>query len=102
MLYAGGLYHGQFHDLEIEAVRRKQGRRFPRQPRPSTVRGARDRGVQIEQELVGEAVDWRRLAEGEPQAHGAFDAHSVRRDGFFHQQAHEAAPAGVRPDIGVQ
>src|SRR5215471_16100983 len=101
--YTGGALNcRQLDHLEMEPAGREQGRCGLHQSRPREIGRRADRRVQIKQELVGEAADRRRLPEGQAQTHRVLHAYAVRRNGFFHQQVDETAPAGMRPDVWMQ
>src|ERR1035437_4862175 len=88
--------------LEMEPVGRKQGHRMRAQVRPRLVGAMGHRGAQVEQELVGKAVDGRRLAKGEPQAHGPLQGHAACGNPLVLKQRDEAGAARVRPNVRMQ
>ena len=58
--------------------------------------------VQVEQKLVGEAGDRRRLAKGEPHSDGFFELDTFGWDRFVFEQHHKTGASGVRPNIRPQ
>ena len=92
----------QVQDFEVEAVGREEGDGAFSEVRPRLVSLARDGGVQVEEELVREAVDGGRLPERQAQAHGLVERDLRGADGFLDQQRDETAASGVRPQVGVE
>src|SRR5712671_3060330 len=72
------LFEGRIEHFEPEAFRRQRADRAGTHARPRLVGGAGNRGIQVEQELVGEAFEWRRLAEGETHSNRFLDIHATR------------------------
>ena len=89
-------------NLKVEAVRRQARRRLGNQVGPCLISGIGDGRIEKEQELIGAAVDGRRLPEGQAHAYGPLHTHSRGLHSFIDQQIDEARPAGMRPDVRVQ
>src|SRR5437016_788356 len=72
------LFEGRIENFEPEAFRRQRADGAGAHARPRLVGGAGDRGIQVEQELVGEALERRRLAEGQTHSDRFFDIDAAR------------------------
>ena len=81
---------------------RQAGKRRRAEVRPSVECAGGDARVQIEQKLVREAGDGRRLAKRQAHADGFFELHAFAGDRLVFQQHHETGAPGVRPNIGAQ
>jgi len=92
----------QVDHVEVEALRRKQHRNRGRKMSPSLIGRIGHGGVEVEQELIGEAVDGRRLTECQPESHGALDRNPVRGNCLLAQKSHETGAARMRPHIRMQ
>src|SRR5712691_3152754 len=96
------LFERRIEHFEPESLRRQRADRAGTHARPSLVGGAGDRGIQVEQELVREAFEWGRLAEGETHADRFFDIAAARCNRFVPEQRHEACAGRVGPYVGTQ
>src|ERR1700741_3360711 len=66
-----------FVDLKMKPLGRQKDRPFRGEMRPSLVSAIGDRGVEIEQELVGKAINGRGLTESQSQSHRFLQAYAV-------------------------
>src|SRR5258708_4602583 len=93
-------YH--VHHLHAEAFRGQRPDGSGIAAGPSLESGVSNRVIEVEEKLVGEAADGRRLAEGETEADSLFHIDAFRGNGFVLEQLDKAAAAGMGPDVATE
>lgn len=88
--------------FKAEPFGRQRRHGFGAQVGPGVVGGGGEGALEVEQELVGEAVQRRGLAEAEAQPDGSLGRDAVGIDALVAEECDEGRASGVRPDVGTQ